>query len=155
MRSVEYTPTAMASTPELAVRLVLPDTVQAGSQVQGALEITNKGKEKIELGAPKHNAALNLVVFDRFWNEVPPSSLGKAHIAYELFDLLPGQSIRFELANLTFTTGTSRMGYKLKPGVYYILAIYHPGTTRLPEQSTYPIAIPSNVKELVVVKKGA
>lgn len=142
---------AMMSTPEITVRLVLPDTVQVNSQIIGALEITNKDNEKIELISPDYNAALNLVVFDRFWNEVSANSVGKVHIAYERFELLSGQTISFELVDLTFTTGTSRMGYKLKSGIYYILAIYHPGTTKFPEQSSYPVAITSNVKKLVVI----
>ncbi len=148
---VKYISIAMMSTPEITFRLVLPDTVQVNSQVIGSLEITNKDNEKIELVSPNYNAALNLVVFDSFWNEVSANSLGKAHIAYERFELLSGQTINFELVDLTFTTGTSRMCYKLKSGTYYILAIYHPGTTKLPEQSSYPVAKTSNVKKLVVI----
>ncbi len=141
----------MTPAPEITIRLLLPDTIQANSQLTGALEITNKGKEKTELVSPNYNAALNLVVFDRFWNEVSANSIGKAHIAYQLYELLPGKTISFDLVDLTFTTGTARMGFKLKSGVYYIMAIYHPGTTKLPDQSSYPVLVVSNVKKLIVI----
>lgn len=139
------------STNEITVRLVLPDTVQANSRVIGTLEITNNDSEKRELVSPNYNAALNLVVFDRFWNLISANSLGKAHIAYQRFELLAGQTASFELVNLTFTTGTALMGYELKSGTYYILAIYHPGTKKLPEQSSYPVVIASNMKKVVVI----
>jgi hypothetical protein len=141
---------AMTSTPEITLRLVLPDSAEANSQVKGALEITNTGDKKIELVSPDYNAALNLVVFDRLWNQVSTNSLDKAHVAYERLELLPGQTTTIELADLTFTTGTSRMRYQLKSGVYYVLAVYHPGTTKLPEESSYPFAVASNVRKLVV-----
>lgn len=141
----------MISTPTLSVNLVLPNSVEEHSQVRGTLEITNKGSEKVELVSPNYNAALNLVVFDCSWNAVPANSLGKAHIARESFELSPGQTVGFDLPNLTFTTGTSQMSYQLKPGSYYILAVYHPGTAKLPEQGFYPIAISSNVNKLVIV----
>ena len=141
---------AMTSTPEITIRLVLPDSVDMSSQLKGALEITNTGDKKIELVSPDYNAALNLVVFDSLWNQVSANSLDKAHIAYERFELSPGQTKTIELADLTFTTGTSRMRYELKSGVYYVLAIYHPGTTKLPEQSSYPFTVASNVRKLVV-----
>jgi len=141
----------MASTQEISVRLVLPDAVQANSRIEGALQITNKGNEALEMVSPHFNAALNIVVFDSVWNEVRASSLGKAHIAHQRFELAPGQTVSFELIDLAFATGTSRMGYKLRSGVYYVLAIYHPGTARLPDRSSYPIAIASNVAKLAVV----
>ena len=140
----------MTSTSEITIRLVLPDSVDINSQVKGALEITNTGDKKLELVSPNYNAALNLVVFDSLWNQVSANSLDKAHIAHERFELSPGQTTTIELADLTFTTGTSRMRHELKSGVYYILAIYHPGTTRLPEESSYPFAVASNVEKLVV-----
>jgi hypothetical protein len=143
-------PNPMTSTPEITIRLVLPDSVAVNSQVKGALEITNTGDKKIELVSPSYNAALNLVVFDRLWNQVTANSLDKAHIAYERFELSPGQTTSIELADLTFTTGTSRMRHELKSGIYYVLAVYHPGTAKLPEESTYPFAIASNVRKLVV-----
>ena len=141
----------MISKYAITVRLALPDTVQVNSQVKGILEITNNSNEKREIVSPNYNAALNLVVFDRYWNLVTANSLGKAHIAYERFELLAGQTARFELANLTFTTGTTRMCYELKSGIYYIVAIYHPGTKKIPEQSSFPVAIASNVKKVVVI----
>jgi hypothetical protein len=140
----------MTSTPEITIRLLLPDSVDVNSQVKGALEITNTGDKKIELVSPNYNAALNLVVFDSLWNQVSANSLDKAHIAYERLELSPGQTTTIELADLTFTTGTSRVRYELKSGIYYILAIYHPGTTRLPAESSYPFAVASNVEKLVV-----
>jgi hypothetical protein len=143
-------PNPMTSTSEITIRLVLPDSVDINSQVKGALEITNTGDKKLELVSPNYNAALNLVVFDSLWNQVSANSLDKAHIAHERFELSPGQTTTIELADLTFTTGTSRMRHELKSGVYYILAIYHPGTTRLPEESSYPFAVASNVEKLVV-----
>ena len=60
----------------------------------------------------------------------------------------PGQTTTVPLDDLIFTTGTSRMRYALKSGVYYILAVYHPGTAKLPEESAYPFAVAANVKNL-------
>jgi len=141
----------MASTQDLSVRLVLPEAVPANARIEGALEITNEGSKAVEIVTPQFNAVLNIVVFDSLWNEIRAKSLGKAHIAHQRFELAPGQTMSFELIDLAFATGTSRMGYKLRPGVYYVLAIYHPGTARLPDQSSYPIAIASNVAKLAVV----
>jgi hypothetical protein len=141
----------MASTQEISARLVLPGAVHANSRIEGTLEITNRGSKAVEMVSPHFNAALNIVVFDSLWNEVPANSLGKAHIGHQRFELAPGQTVCFELIDLAFATGTSRMGYKLRSGVYYVLAIYHPGTARLPGQSSYPIAIASNVAKLAVV----
>lgn len=136
---------------QISVRLALPETVQAHSQIKGSLEITSRTDETVELVSPHCNAALNLVVFNSLWDEVRAGSLGKVHIADQRFELAPGQTVRFELTDLAFTTGSSRMAYKLPSGIYYVLAIYHPGTTRRPDQSSYPIAVPSNVAKLTVV----
>ena len=141
----------MATSQGISARLALPDAVHADSRIEGALEITNTSDQAVELVSPHFNAALNVVVFDRHWNQVRANSLGKAHVAHHRFELVPGQTVSFELIDLVFTTGTSRMGYRLPAGIYYVLAIYHPGTARLPDHSSYPIAIPSNVAELAVV----
>lgn len=135
---------------QISVRLALPDAVPVDCQIEGSLEITSRIDETIELVSPHCNAALNLVVFNSLWDEVRADSLGKAHIADQRFALAPGQAVRFELTDLAFTTGTSRMAYKLPSGTYYVLAIYHPGTTRRPDQSSYPIAVPSNLAKLTV-----
>lgn len=140
----------MTPTPGIAVRLRLPDAVEADSEIGGTLAITNEGEETVEVVRPHYNAALNLVVFDRLWNAVPATPLGKEQVAYERTPLPPGRTVEFELDGLAFTTGTSRMGYALEPGVYRVLAVYHPGTERLPERSSYPIAVPSNVETLAV-----
>ena len=99
---------------------------------------------------PLYNAALNLVVFDKFWNLVTPQSVGKAHVAYESIELSPGQSVSVELKDLAYTSGTAMMTFKLERGVYYVVAIYHPGTDRLPDRSSYPIAVASNVVMLTM-----
>ena len=146
----QSTSNAMTSTPEITIRLVLPDRAKANSPVKGTLEITNAGDKPAQLVSPNYNAALNLVVFDNLWNQVSANSLDKAHIAQERFELSPGQTRTVPLDDLTFITGTARMGYSLKPGVYYILAVYHPGTGKLPEEGAYPLAVASNVRKLVV-----
>jgi len=141
----------MVSHRGISVRLVLPDAVPANARIEGALEITNDGNEEVEVVSPHSNAAMNIVVFDRHWNAVPADSLGKANVAPQRSALAPGQTASFELIDLAFTTGTSRSSYRLRPGIYYALAIYHPGTARLPDQSFYPVAVPSNVAKLEVV----
>ena len=150
MLHAQSTPNAMTSTPEITIRLVLPDGIKAGSQVKGTLEIANTGDKTVQLVSPNYNAALNLVVFDNLWDQVSATSLDKAHFAQERFELSSGQTKNLQLDDLTFTTGTARMGYALKPGVYYIMAVYHPGTGKLPEEGAYPVAVSSNVKKLVV-----
>ena len=141
----------MVPTQEISIRLALPDTAAAGSRIDGILEITSSRNEPVVMASPNSNAALNIVVFDRLWNEVPANSLGKIHVAYQQFELAPEQTVSFELSDLAFTTGTARMRYNLQPGIYFVLAIYHPGTARLPDQSSYPIAVASNVVRLAVV----
>ncbi|MCB0594622.1 MAG: hypothetical protein H6557_22730 [Lewinellaceae bacterium] len=144
-------PNTMASAQTIAVKLILPDTISENLPFKAALEITNRGSEKMKLISPSHNAALNFVVFDQFWNTVPANSVGKAHSAAETLELLPAQSFRFEFESFTFTTGTARMTFRLKPGIYYLLAIYHPGTDTHPQKSSYPVAVPSNLEKVLVI----
>jgi len=140
----------MDTTLTINVQLVLPDTVRTNSSIAGTLEITNRGNKRVELITPDYNAALNLVVFDRLWNNISAKALTKAHVAQRRFELLPGQSESFKLVDLAFTTGTKRMAYHLTPSEYYIVAVYHPGTAKLPEHSDCLIVVTSNVRKLVV-----
>src|SRR5262245_59973661 len=96
----QSTSNAMTSTPEITIRLVLPDAAKANAPVQGTLEITNAGDKPAQLVSPDFNAALNLVVFDNLWNQVPANSLDKAHIGQERFELAPGQTKTVSLDNL-------------------------------------------------------
>jgi hypothetical protein len=136
--------------PQVTIRLELPDRVPANVPVAGRLVVTNAGKKTLSLVTPLYNGALNLVVFDKYWNMVTPDAQEKAHVAYDRVEVPPGQSVTFELNDLAYTSGTARMAFKLKQGVYYVVAVYHPGTERLPDQSAYPFAVASNVLELTV-----
>jgi hypothetical protein len=138
------------SNQQVRIELELPENAPFGAPVAGCLVITNVGDRPLSLVTPLYNAALNIVVFDRYWNQAVPKSIGKAHHAYEQFELAPGQSATYDLADLTYTSGTSEMVFKLDPGIYYVVAVYHPGTARLPDQSAYPIVATSNVVTLVV-----
>jgi hypothetical protein len=138
------------STHEITIRLELPDKVHHNSQVSGSLVITNQGDKAIKLITPFYHAAMNLVVFDALWNQVLANSVGKVHIAQEHFEIAPDQSATFELKGLTYTSGTAHMAFSLKSGTYYIMAIYHPGTAKLPDQSFYPIAAASNIEKLII-----
>ena len=138
------------STQQVAVRLELPDSVPARAPVAGRLVIANEGDETLSLVTPRYNAALNIVVFDQFWDPVAPESVGKAHEGHERFEVAPGQSVAVALDDLVYTSGTARMAYALGPGSYYVVAVYHPGTDRLPERSSYPLAVASNVVALRV-----
>ena len=134
----------------LAVTLTLPDKVKSGAPVPGSLAVTNTGHVPISIVIPDYAAAMNLVVFDHYWNQVTPNSVGKVHVAYTRTDLAPGAAKVFPLADLAFTTATARMLFQLKPGTYHVAAIYHPGTAQLPDQSTYPHAAVSVPRTLIV-----
>jgi hypothetical protein len=134
----------------VTLRLEIAHDTPPGAPIGGRLVITNAGNASLSLVSPHYNAALNIVVFDRYWNPVPPNSVGKAQSAYERIEAAPGQSYSFDLPDLVYTSGTARMRLTLGPGVYYVVAIYHPGTDMLPDRSSYPIAVASNVVELTV-----
>ena len=134
----------------VAARLKLPEQASAGSPLAGRLELTNTGDEPFSAASPLSAAALNLVVFDRFWNLVEPDSVGKVHVGHDLVELAPGETKAFELSDLAYVSGTAGMAFSLEPGVYFVVAVYHPGSDRLPEQSEYPTAVSSNVVRLEV-----
>lgn len=124
----------------IAVRLELDSgDFAAGEPVRGSLEVSNPGTEPVTLAAPYAAAALSLVVFDRQWRVVAPDPVGKVHAPYETFRLEPGESRRFPLHGLRHLTGTSAVDYRLEPGEYRVMAVYHPPDDRLPERSAYPV----------------
>lgn len=134
----------------LDLRLELPERVPAAAEVKGSLTVTNSGSETVSVVAPFSAAALSLVVFDRYWNLVEPGSEAKAHVAEERAKLGPGDSLAWDLPDLSFVSGTAQMRYALEPGAYHVLAVYHPGTHRLPEESSYPLVVVSEVVPLEV-----
>ncbi|MEC4748957.1 hypothetical protein [Methylomicrobium sp. Wu6] len=134
----------------LALELKLPAETSAGAPVGGRLFLTNRGEQPLSLTHPFYNSALNLVVFDRLWNIVTPKAARKAHIAYSTIDLAPAATVVVDLADLCYVSGTASKDYQLDAGRYYILAVFHPGTSRLPAESLYPLVIASNIVQLVV-----
>lgn len=135
---------------DLVLELELPDRVASGTAVKGSLRIYNDRADPVELASPSAPAALNLVAFDQLWNMVAADPQGKANVARDTFTLAPGGSATYELEDLRYLTGSALMAVRLQPGTYHVVALYHPGTDRLPEQSDYPIAVASNVARLVV-----
>jgi len=124
-----------SSPASVSVRLAL----DAGAVPSGHLEIANQGDAPVTLAAPYAAAALNLVVFDRQWRVVAPTVAAKAHAPHDTFQLGPGESRRFPLNGLGHATATAMLGYRLEPGEYHVVAIYHPPTHRLPDESAYPV----------------
>jgi hypothetical protein len=135
---------------DLALRLELPDIVGPGATVPVRLVLTNMGRTWARLVAPQSAAALNIIVFDRLWDLVSPESSEKVHIASLDIAIPPGASQPFEWDGLSYTSGTARLVYRLGPGVYHVLAVYHPGDNRLPARSDYPAVIASNAVALMV-----
>ncbi|MDP8969064.1 MAG: hypothetical protein M3N52_00840 [Actinomycetota bacterium] len=134
----------------LALELELPERVRSGTPVTGSLRILNHRAEPIELASPSSPATLNLVVFDQLWNVVRAEPQGKANVARHTFRLAPGESATYELEDLRYLTGSALMAVRLQPGTYHVVALYHPGTDRLPEQSDYPVTVASNVARIEV-----
>ena len=132
----------------LEVRLELPERATVGTSLGGRLTVANTGSDPVSLVAPSAAAALTLVLFDRYWNVVEPTPVAKVHVAPEHRELAPGESLAAELPELSFVSGTAQMRYSPAPGTYYVLAVYHPGTDRLPERSSYPLVAVSNVARL-------
>jgi hypothetical protein len=136
--------------PTLEVQLELPEQAQAGEAIPVQLFITNRSDRPLSLVTPLYNATLNLVVFDALWNMVAPHATGKVHLAFDRIELAPNSRVTVSLSDLSYVSGTAQMKFALNPGVYYVTAIYHPGTARLPEDSTYPIIGVSNVARLII-----
>jgi hypothetical protein len=111
----------------------------------GTLRIENGGDGSVRNASPLSAAALNVVVFDRLWNAVEPEPRGKVNVGYDEVSLEPGEALQFELDNLAFTSGTARFAYRLQPGRHFAVAFYHPGTSRLPDESSYPAVVVSNM----------
>jgi hypothetical protein len=135
---------------EIAVQLELPAKVTNGEPVAGRLRVTNLSDGDRLLTTPFYNATLNLIAFDHLWNLIAQDSLGKIHRGREVVAFAPGESKTFDLTDLTYVTGTSAMTLRLQKGTNYVLAVYHPGTDRLPELSSYPDAAASNVVKVEV-----
>jgi len=134
--------------PSIDVQLELPKQVTAGESIHIQLTIINRSHSSISLTTPLYNAALNLLVFDELWNLILPQGIGKVHVAFDRIELAPNARFTFNIENLSYISGTSQMSFNLKTGQYYVLAVYHPGTARLPSESTYPIIAVSNVAKL-------
>ena len=128
----------------LRIRLEIADD-QEGKRCVGTLSIRNDGDSVVRGASPLSAAALNIVVLDHLWNLVRPEALGKVHVAFQEISLDPGEELRFDLEQLAFISGTGQFGYEFTTGLYFALALYHPGTARLPEQSTYPAVAASEV----------
>jgi hypothetical protein len=134
------------------LRLDLTPQATAGQPVAGRLELTNTASEPFSAASPLSPAASSILVFDRLWNPVPPEAVGKVHVAHEVVELAPGETRTFELTDLAYVGATAGLAHPLRPGLYFVLAIYHPPTDRLPERSEFPIAVSSNVVRLEVVE---
>jgi hypothetical protein len=139
----------------LEVRLDLPERATSGAPLDGRLTIANAGDEPISVLAPSGPAVLTLVLFDRFWNVVEPAPVAKVHVAPERTELAPGESLDAALPGLSFLSGTAQMQYSPAAGTYYVIAVYHPGTDRLPDRSSYPLVAVSNVARLELAEQGA
>jgi hypothetical protein len=135
---------------EVAVSLDLPAKATSGERLRGRLTIENQGKKAFRAAAPGSAGALNIVVFDGSWNLVAPAAAGKVNVARSEISLEPGASTLVEVDGLGYVSGTAAMEYTLKPGVYRVLAVFHPGTSRRPDQSDYPVVVASNVVEIEV-----
>jgi hypothetical protein len=136
--------------PNLEIQLELPEQAKAGEAIPVQLVITNRSDHDLSLVTPLYNAALNLVVFDALWNMVLPQPIAKAHVAFDHIELAPNSRVTVSLVDLSYISGTAHMQFKLDPGAYYVNAVYHPGTARLPEDSAYPIVAVSNVARLII-----
>jgi hypothetical protein len=134
----------------LEVRLELPERTRPNASLGGRLTIVNRGSDPVSVVAPSAPAALTLVLFDRYWNVVEPAPVAKVHVAPDERQLVPGESIGAELSDLSFVSGTAQMRYSPAPGRYHVLAVYHPGTDRLPDRSAYPVVAVSNVVALEI-----
>jgi hypothetical protein len=134
----------------LSISLTLPEKVRSGTAVPGSLVVANEGSSAITVVHPGYHAALSLVVFDRTWDQVSPNSVGKVHVAHSQVNIAPRESWTFDLDDLEFTTGTARMRFTLARGTYYVAAIYHPGSARLPSESSYPLVATSAIRQLIV-----
>jgi hypothetical protein len=134
----------------VAVRLELPERATGGSPIAGRIEVTNTGDDAFTGASPLSAAALNLVVFDRLWDLVQPDAVGKVNVGHGWIELDPGETQAFELHDLAYASGTAGMAYSLGPGVYFVLAVYHPGSDPLPERSGYTTAVSSNVARVEV-----
>jgi hypothetical protein len=132
------------------LRLELPAQVSAGVPITGRLTLTNAGDDPFSGVSPLSSAALNVVVFDRLWDLVQPDAVGKVHVGHDRIELAPGETRAFGLSDLAYVSGTAGMAYSLGSGLYFVVAVYHPGSDRLPERSEYPTAVSSNVVRLEV-----
>jgi hypothetical protein len=135
---------------DIAVSLELPAKATSGKRLRGRLTIENQGKKALRAASPESAGALNIVVFDRLWNLVAPMAAGKVNVARSEISLEAGASTSVDIDGLGYVSGTAAMEYALKPGVYRVLAVFHPGTSRRPDESDYPVVVASNVVEIEV-----
>lgn len=129
----------------LEVRLELPEHAAPGAALEGRLTVSNTVDEPVSVVAPPTAAALTLVVLDRHWNVVVPEAAAKVHTAPEELQLAPGESVAWDLTDLSFVSGTAQMRYSLPPGSYHVLAVYHPWTE----------VVVSGIRGLEITEPGA
>ena len=134
----------------VAVRLELPAHVETGEPLAARLELTNTSGEPFTAASPLSPAALSIVVFDRLWNPVEASAVGKVHAGHDVLELGPRETRTFELPDLAYVGATAGLRFTLGPGRYFVLAVYHPPTDPLPERADFPLASSSNVAALEV-----
>jgi hypothetical protein len=139
---------AQTAPPRLAVELTFPEKPR--DRIRASLTITNLGPTSVRVVDPGYHAALSVFVFDHDWDQVVPDSIGKVHIAYAEVELASGAAAHFVIDDLAFTTATARVRFRLPPGLYHVGAIYHPGSSRLPAESVYPVVVASQLTTLLV-----
>lgn len=117
--------------PALRVVLELPERAEPGRPLSVRLVVENTTDEPVSVVSPSTPSALTLVVLDQHWNVVEPEAAAKVHSAREETDLAPGASQAWDLAGLSFVSGTAEMRYSLPPGTYHLLAVYRSGTNQI------------------------
>jgi hypothetical protein len=135
---------------DIALNLELPAQARSGEPLRGRLTIENRDGSELRAATPDTAGALNIVVFDGNWNLVAPQAVGKVHVARGEISLEPGASTSVDFDGLRYLSSTAAMEYALRPGVYRMLVVFHPGTSRRPDESDYPVVVVSNVVELEV-----
>jgi hypothetical protein len=135
---------------DIVLSLELPAKARSGERLRGRLTIENRGRNERRVATPDSAGALNIVVFDHNWNLVAPQAVGKVHVARAEISLATGASTTVEVDGLRHLSSTAAMEYALRPGVYRVLAVFHPGTSRRPVESDYPVVVASNVVEIEV-----
>jgi len=135
---------------DIALSLELPAKSRSGELLRARLTIENRGGSELRVATPDSAGALNIVVFDDSWNLVAPQAVGKVHVARAEISLEPGASMTVEVDGLRYVSSTAALEYALRPGEYRVLMVFHPGTSRRPDESDYPVIVASNVVDIEV-----